>query len=63
MKITVIGGSGFIGARLVSELRSHGHQVVAASPSTGVNTVSGEGLAEALKDTSVVVDGLWRGRR
>jgi uncharacterized protein YbjT (DUF2867 family) len=56
MKIVVIGGSGLIGSRLVSKLREHGHEVVAASPNSGVNTVSGEGLAEALKDASVVVD-------
>ncbi len=56
MKIVVIGGSGLIGSKLVNMLRKHGHEVVAASPSSGVNTVSGEGLAEALKDASVVVD-------
>ena len=56
MKIVVIGGSGLIGSKLVYQLREHGHEVVAASPSSGVNTVSGEGLAEALKGASVVVD-------
>ena len=56
MKIVVIGGSGLIGTRLVTKLRGRGHQVVAASPSTGVNTVTGEGLASALLDASVVVD-------
>ena len=56
MKITVIGGSGLIGAKLVRKLGAHGHEVVAASPSSGVNTLTGEGLAEALKDASVVVD-------
>jgi len=56
MKIVVIGGSGLVGTKLVDELRKHGHQVVAASPSFGVNTLSGEGLAEALKGASVVVD-------
>ena len=56
MKIVVIGGSGLIGAKLVHELRRRGHEVVAASPSTGVNAVTGEGLAEALKDARVVVD-------
>ena len=56
MKIVVIGGSGLIGSKLVNKLREHGHQVVAASPSSGVNTLTGEGLAEALKGASVVVD-------
>ena len=56
MKIVVIGGTGLIGSKLVNKLREHGHQVVAASPSSGVNTLSGEGLAEALKGASVVVD-------
>jgi uncharacterized protein YbjT (DUF2867 family) len=52
----VIGGSGLIGTKLVKNLRQHGHEVVAASPSSGVNTLTGEGLAEALKDAQVVVD-------
>jgi uncharacterized protein YbjT (DUF2867 family)/quercetin dioxygenase-like cupin family protein len=56
MKIIVIGGSGLIGSKLVIELRERGHKVVAASPSSGVNTLTGEGLAEALKGASVVVD-------
>jgi uncharacterized protein YbjT (DUF2867 family) len=56
MKIVVIGGSGLIGKKLVNDLRQRGHEVVAASPSTGVNTVTGEGLAEALIGTQVVVD-------
>ena len=56
MKIVVIGGSGLIGAKVVSILRQRGHEVVAASPSTGVNTLTGEGLAEALKGAQVVVD-------
>ena len=56
MKIVVIGGSGLIGSKLVIKLREQGHEVVAASPSSGVNTVTGEGLAEALKGASVVVD-------
>ena len=56
MKIVVIGGSGRIGTRLVNKLREHGHEAVAASPNSGVNTLSGEGLAEALKGASVVVD-------
>jgi uncharacterized protein YbjT (DUF2867 family) len=56
MKIVVIGGSGLIGSKLVNKLREHGHEAVAASPNSGVNTLTGEGLAEALKDASVVVD-------
>ena len=56
MKITVIGGSGRIGSRLVQKLRNKGHEVVPASPNTGVNTLTGEGLAEALKNAEVVVD-------
>src|SRR5256885_13498767 len=56
MKIVVIGGSGLIGTKLVHKLREHGDEVVAASPSSGVNTLTGEGLAEALTDAQVVVD-------
>jgi uncharacterized protein YbjT (DUF2867 family) len=56
MKIVVIGGSGLIGAKLVSNLRERGHEVVAASPSTGVNALTGEGLSEALHGAQVVVD-------
>jgi uncharacterized protein YbjT (DUF2867 family) len=56
MKIVVIGGTGLIGTRLVSKLREQGHEVVAASPNTGVNTITGEGLAEALTGAAVVVD-------
>lgn len=56
MKIVVIGGSGLIGTKVVSQLRQQGHQVIAASPATGINTLTGEGLAEALKDTDVVID-------
>ena len=56
MKIVVIGGSGLIGSRLVKKLRENGQDVVAASPSSGVNSVTGEGLAEALKGASVVAD-------
>ena len=56
MKIVVIGGSGLIGKKLVNNLRQHGHEVVAASPSSGVNTLTGEGLAEALVGARVVVD-------
>src|SRR5579862_4243136 len=56
MKIAVIGGSGLIGSKLVPRLREHGHEAVAASPKSGVNTLTGEGLAEALKGASAVVD-------
>lgn len=56
MKIVVIGGSGLIGSKLVNKLRQGGHEVVAASPNTGVNTLTGEGLPEALKGAQVVVD-------
>ena len=56
MKIVVIGGSGLIGSKLVPKLREHGHEAVAASPSSGVNTITGEGLAEVLKGAAVVVD-------
>jgi len=56
MKIVVIGGSGLIGSRLVPRLRQAGHEVVAASPNSGVNSVTGEGLARAMKGASVVVD-------
>ncbi|MDG4828127.1 SDR family oxidoreductase [Solwaraspora sp. WMMD1047] len=56
MKIVVIGGSGLIGSRVVAGLAGQGHQAVAASPSTGVNSVTGEGLAEAFAGTDVVVD-------
>ncbi len=56
MKIVVFGGSGLIGSRVVKILRDKGHEVVAASPSTGVNAVTGEGLAAALAGAQVVVD-------
>ena len=56
MKIVVIGGTGLIGSKLVNKLREHGHEAVAASPNSGVNTLTGEGLTEALKNASVVVD-------
>src|SRR6516162_3902745 len=56
MKITVIGGSGLIGSKVVMNLRQQGHDVLAASPSSGVNTVTGEGLAHALGGAQVVVD-------
>jgi uncharacterized protein YbjT (DUF2867 family) len=56
MKIVVIGDSGLIGSKLVVKLRERGHEATAASPSSGVNTLTGEGLAEVLKGASVVVD-------
>jgi uncharacterized protein YbjT (DUF2867 family) len=56
MKIVVIGGSGLIGSKLVTQLRERGHDAVAASPSSGVNSITGEGLAEALKGAAAVVD-------
>jgi uncharacterized protein YbjT (DUF2867 family) len=56
MKIVVIGGTGLIGSKLVNKLREHGHEAVAAAPDSGVNTLTGQGLAEALKSASVVVD-------
>jgi len=56
MKIVIIGGSGLIGTKLTARLRNKGHEVVAASPSSGVNTVTGEGLTEALAGANVVVD-------
>lgn len=56
MKIVVIGGTGLIGSKLVSILRSRGHEVLAASPDSGVNTITGEGLPEALAGAQVVVD-------
>jgi uncharacterized protein YbjT (DUF2867 family) len=56
MKIVVIGGTGLIGSKLVSMLRQQGHEVLAASPASGVNTMTGEGLAEALAEAQVVVD-------
>ena len=56
MKIVVIGGTGLIGSKVVAKLRGQGHQVIAASPNNGVNTITGEGLSEALNNTDVVVD-------
>ena len=56
MKVVVIGGTGLIGSKVVNLLRQRGDEVVAASPSSGVNTLTGEGLAEALKGAQVVVD-------
>jgi uncharacterized protein YbjT (DUF2867 family) len=56
MKIVVIGGSGLIGTKLVDRLRQRGHEVIAASPASGVDTITGQGLAEALAGADVVVD-------
>src|SRR5437870_8246373 len=56
VKIVIIGGSGLIRKKLVKNLRQRGHAVVAASPSSGVNTLTGEGLTEALAGASVVLD-------
>src|SRR5260221_4796556 len=56
MKIVVIGGTGLIGTKVVKNLRDKGHEVVAASPSKGINSVTGEGLAQALAGAQVVVD-------
>jgi uncharacterized protein YbjT (DUF2867 family) len=56
MKVVVIGGTGLIGSKLVSTLREAGHEAVAAAPNTGVDTLTGEGLADALAGASVVVD-------
>ncbi|MFF2371298.1 SDR family oxidoreductase [Agromyces sp. NPDC058110] len=56
MKIVVIGGTGLIGSKVVELLREHGHEAVAASPNSGVNTITGEGVAEALAGANVVVD-------
>ena len=56
MKIVVIGGTGLIGTKVVANLRQKGHEVIAASPNTGVNTITGEGLAQAVAGAQVVVD-------
>ena len=56
MKIVVIGGTGLIGSKVVEKLKAKGNEAVAAAPNTGVNTLTGEGLAGALKGASVVVD-------
>lgn len=56
MKIVVIGGTGNIGSKLVPQLAQHGHETVAAAPTTGVNTLTGEGLTDALASASVVID-------
>ncbi|MGW3691633.1 SDR family oxidoreductase [Streptomyces sp. NPDC005125] len=56
MKVVVIGGTGLIGSKLVGKLNEYGHEAVAAAPNTGVNTLTSEGLAEALEGASVVID-------
>src|SRR5262245_700190 len=56
MKIVIIGGTGLIGSKVITRLREQGHEAVAAAPNTGVNTITGEGLAEVLRGVSVVVD-------
>ncbi|MGN9845134.1 SDR family oxidoreductase [Nonomuraea sp. H19] len=56
MKIVVVGGTGLIGSKVVTKLTEHGHEAVAASPNTGVNALTGEGLAEALAGAQVVID-------
>jgi uncharacterized protein YbjT (DUF2867 family) len=56
MKIVVIGGTGLIGSKLVNKLREQGHEAIAGAPNTGINSITGEGLSEAMKGASVVVD-------
>jgi uncharacterized protein YbjT (DUF2867 family) len=56
MKVVVIGGTGLIGSKVVSMLTEHGHDALAAAPNTGVNTLTGDGLADALSGASVVID-------
>src|SRR3954469_13845056 len=56
MKIVVIGGTGLIGSKVVANLTARGHEMVAAAPNTGVNTLTGEGLADALAGANVVID-------
>ena len=56
MKIVVIGGTGLIGSKIVPILRQRGHEVVAASPNTGINSITGEGLKEAMAGAQVVID-------
>src|SRR5262245_22540427 len=56
MKLVIIGGTGLIGSKLVTRLREHGHEAVPAAPNTGVNTLTGEGLAKVLHAANVVVD-------
>ena len=56
MRIVIIGGTGLIGSKLATKLTELGHEAVPASPATGVNTITGEGLADVLTNVSVVVD-------
>src|SRR5215475_12243346 len=56
MKIVVIGGTGLIGSKVVETLKQKGHDVIAAAPNTGVNTITGEGLKEAMAGAQVVID-------
>src|SRR4029077_4251646 len=56
MKIVVIGGTGLIGSKVVANLRQKGHEVLAAAPNTGVNTITGKGFKEAMAGTQVVID-------
>lgn len=56
MKIVVVGGTGLIGSKLIKKLKDKGHEAIAASPSTGVNTITGEGLTRVLKGADIVVD-------
>lgn len=56
MKIVIIGGTGLIGSKTVAKLRERGHEAIAAAPSTGVDTITGEGLDAALEGTSIVID-------
>src|ERR1700722_14592593 len=56
MKVLVIGGTGLIGSKVVEKLKQTGHEAIAAAPNTGVNTITGEGLMEAMNGTEVVVD-------
>src|SRR5260370_8839162 len=56
MKIVVIGGTGLIGSKVVANLKQKGHEVLAAAPKTGINTITGEGLKEAMAGTQGVID-------
>jgi uncharacterized protein YbjT (DUF2867 family) len=62
MKIVVIGGTGLIGSKLVPKLREQGHEAIAASPNSGVNTITGEGLEKVLKGAPVTYRTLPRGK-
>lgn len=59
MKVVVVGGTGLIGSKIVTKLGEHGHEAVAAAPNTGVNTLTGEGLADALTGADVVKLRSW----